>query len=550
MAPGRARICLFGRARRQAAGLRRGGGRRLTRGNGCATAAGPTGAAKLTQPKDLLLAIDVGTGSVRAALVDVRGPVLAFRAREHDQIVPAFGWAEQRPADWWDGAADSIRQVLDAVPDAARRVLAVAACGQMHGTVLLDANGALVLDSVQLWNDKRAAAEVAAFAAAHDIDALWPQTANPPSVAWPGFKLQWLRRHQPEALDRAAVLLMPKDYVNFRLTGRLGMDESDASCTYLFDARTNRWSGDLTARLGVDPALLPPVHAAHAVLGGVTAEAATATGLLAGTPVAAGTSDFAATLLGCGVSASHRGSDITGTSTLITAYADAPVQDAVVTNMRTADSAWAAFTILDAGGDSMRWARRVLHRNAASYDDIVTLAEAVPPGADGLLFLPFLNGERLGGAANARAGFIGLTSAHEAAHLHRAVMEGVAFAARRNLALLERQTGRIDSIVAAAGGARTRLWLEIKASLFDRTMLVPADPESGVTGCAMIAARAGGAMAGWEEARARFVRFGDEVAPNPAWRDRYARQGEVFDELCQSSRPIWDRLAALDAPRH
>ena len=197
--------------------------------------------------------------------------------------------------------------------------------------------------------------------------------------------------------------------------------------------------------------MLPPVHNASALIGAVTPEAAAETGLIAGMPVAAGTSDFAATLLGSGVSKAHRGSDITGTSTLIAAYAPEPLKDPIVTNMRTADGAWAAFTILDAGGDAMRWARRALHRNEASYDAIVAMAEAAPPGADRLLFLPYLNGERLGGVAGARGEFFGLTSGHEAGHMHRAVMEGVAFAAKRNLAVLERKSGRIESIVAAAG---------------------------------------------------------------------------------------------------
>ena len=192
-----------------------------------------------SRPRNLVLAIDVGTGSVRAALLDLRGRTVAFRARQHDQIVPSFGRAEQRPADWWAGAVASIRDVLDAVEGGAQRVVAVAACGQMHGTVLIDAGGELVLDSVQLWNDKRATAQVSAFSAANDVDALWPLTANPPSVAWPGFKLQWIARHQPEALARAATLLMPKDYINFRLTRRRAMDESDASCTYLFDSGAN-----------------------------------------------------------------------------------------------------------------------------------------------------------------------------------------------------------------------------------------------------------------------------------------------------------------------
>jgi xylulokinase len=170
--------------------------------------------------EDLLLAIDVGTGSVRAALFHRSGRMLALSARQHDQLVPRFGWAEQRPADWWDGAIESIRRVLETTEGASHRVSAIATCGQMHGVVLIDDNGQLVLDSVQLWNDKRPSEDVSAFVVAHDVDALWKIAANPPSVAWPGFKLRWIARHQPEALSRVASLLMPKDYVNFQLTGR------------------------------------------------------------------------------------------------------------------------------------------------------------------------------------------------------------------------------------------------------------------------------------------------------------------------------------------
>jgi len=194
----------------------------------------------------------------------------------------------------------------------------------------------------------------------------------------------------------------------------------------------------------------------------------------------------------------------------------------------------------------MRWARRALHRNEASYEASGAMATAAPPGADRLLFLPYLNGERLGGAANARGEFFGLTSGHDAGHMHRAVMEGVAFAAKRNLAVLERKIGRIESIVAAAGGARG-VWLEIKASIYDRPILVPAEAEAGVTGCAMIAAIAGGAAADWAEVRKRFVAYADESRPKPQWRDRYLRYAELFDARYESNRTLWEWLDALDA---
>ena len=173
---------------------------------------------------DLTLSIDVGTGSVRAALVDGSGAILHIAAREHDQIVPQFGWAEQRPLDWWAGVCRSIRDALAAVDDAAERVAAVCACGQMHGTVLIDEGGRLARETAPLWNDKRTAGIVALFEHEHGPSAYLTESGNPPTPAWPGFKLAWLKENDRKAYDAARWVLMPKDYVNFRLTGEIAMD--------------------------------------------------------------------------------------------------------------------------------------------------------------------------------------------------------------------------------------------------------------------------------------------------------------------------------------
>ena len=496
-------------------------------------------------PQDLLLAVDVGTGSVRAALLTLAGATVAFAAREHDQLVPQFGWSEQRPADWWEGVVATVREVLGREPDAARRVAGMAACGQMHGTVLVDGDGNLTLDRVPLWNDKRARPQVEAFQRAHDAAALLPLTANPPTVAWPGFKLAWIKAHQPAAYAAARTWFMPKDYINFRLTGQRAIDLPEASCSYLLDAEKQAWSPRLVDLLGLDPAMLPPLRAATDVVGTVTAEAAAATGLRAGTPVAVGAGDYPSTLLGSGVIEPGVGSDVTGTSTLITLLTDQPVLDATITNVRGVFRGWAAFTILDAGGDAMRWARRAFHERAYDYDRIVALAASAPAGADGLLFLPYLNGERLARQSNSRAQFVGLTSAHGATHLHRAVLEGVAFASRRNLRLMEARGGRLERLVAAGGGAKTSLWLEIKASVYGCPIQTPADPECGLLGAAMLAGVASGALPDLDAAVARFVRFDREILPNPAWQERYDRQGRLFDRLYETSEAYWDEFDRL-----
>ena len=495
----------------------------------------------------LLLAIDVGTGSLRAALLTPDGVTLAFASREHEQIVPQFGWSEQRPADWWKGAASVIRDVLSSVPDAAARIAAIGACGQMHATVLVAADGEPALEAVPLWNDKRNRAEVDRFSAGADWQALLPLAGNPPSVAWWGFKLQWLQSHRPQAWARTAHVLGPKDWINFKLTGARAIDAPEASCTYLYDVTQGGWSEALAARLGIDMGLLPPIREPQEILAGVSAQAALETGLRAGTPVVVGISDYPAALLGSGVIAPGLASDVTGTSTLITLCAERPVLDPVITNVRGALPNWSAFTILDAGGDAMRWARRAFHEKAYDYDRIVGLAGTAPPGADALLFLPYLNGERLGTRTGARAQFIGLASGHGAGHLHRAVMEGVAFAARRNLAIMQAGSGRPERVIAAGGGARTKLWLEIKASIYDCPIVTTAAEECGILGCAMLAGTGVGLYTDLAGAVRELVHFGEEIAPNPRWSDIYGPMAELFDRACEISDPYWPLLERIEA---
>ncbi len=495
--------------------------------------------------KDLLLAIDVGTGSVRAALVTFRGEAVAFAAKEHDQIVPHFGWSQQSPSMWWAGAVESIRNVIAKVEDAPRRIAGIAACGQMHATVLIDDEGELVLPEVPLWNDKRTREIVEEFSKQHDTKALLPILANPPTVAWPAFKLVWIKRNEPRSYEACRTVLMPKDYINFKLTGERAIDLCEASCSYLLDVQSQNWSKKVADLLQLDLEKLPRLVDASELIGVVSDEAAGITGLQAGTPVTAGAGDFPVALLGSGVTKPGIGSDITGTSTLITLITEEPVLDPIITNVEGIAGGWSAFTILDAGGDAMRWARRAFHENSYTYEQIVHLAESAPPGAADLLFLPYLNGERLGSKTNSRAQFFGLTSSHGASQLHRAVMEGVAFASRRNIEIMKSRGNTLDKIVAGGGGAKTRLWLEIKASIYECPILIPKEPECGVLGCAILAGVGAGIFPSLQEAVSSLVRYDEEILPNPAWVERYRGLQSLFDDLYETCGRFWDRLDSL-----
>jgi len=494
---------------------------------------------------DLLLAIDIGTGSVRAAAVSKEGTILAYAAQEHDQIVPQFGWSQQCPRTWWEGAVFSIRSVLAKIERGGERIGGVAACGQMHGTVLIDDDGELVLEEVPLWNDKRTRAIVDRFQRDSKPAALLSITANPPTVAWPAFKLAWIKENEPAAYDSARTVLMPKDFINYKLTGNRATDSCEASCTYLYDRESRAWSAKMLDLLDLEADKMPPIKSAVEVVGTITRTAARVTGLREGTPVAVGAGDFPVALLGGGVTTPGLGCDITGTSTLISLIAEQPVLDPIITNVQCVSSGWAAFTILDAGGDAMRWARRAFHEKALGYEQIVHLAESAPAGSDKLLFLPYLNGERLGEKTNSRAQFFGLTSSHRAAHLHRAVMEGVAFASRKNMELMKSRGNRLDRLIAAAGGAKSNLWLEIKAGVYDCPILIPAEPECGVLGCAILAGLSSGLYSELGATVSKLVQYDREILPNPNWVDRYRKMQAVFDALYESGGQFWDWLDEL-----
>lgn len=496
----------------------------------------------------LTLSIDVGTGSARAALVDRDGRIVDIAGREYDQIVPRFGWSEQRPADWWDGVAGSVRALLDRHPDARDRIAAICACGQMHGTVLIDDAGHLTRETVPLWNDKRTVAEVAAFEAANAPESYLAESGNPPTPAWAAFKLQWIRNTEPDAYARAAAVLAPKDYINFCLTGEIATDPTEASCNFLMNPQTGDWSQAMIARLGLNPAMMPPIRPPQAVLGGVSAAAALATGLAAGTPVLVGGADYPMALLGSGVCRPGLASDVTGTSCIITLITGQALLDPEISNVATVEGNWGPFMLLETGGDAMRWARRALLDGRGGYEDIVARAAEAPAGAGGLIFMPYLTGERFGAHRNARAQFFGLAAGHGMAHLQRAVMEGVAFGVARHIRILEANSGQaVERVIASGGGARTQLWLKIKASAYGIPVVVPAEAECGVIGCAALAATATGRFSRVEDAAGAFVRFKGEVAPDPRWADIYAETQPVFDRLYARSQALYDDLDRLAA---
>ena len=496
--------------------------------------------------QDLYLAIDVGTGGLRSALVDKTGKICAFSYQEHDQIVPRYGWSEQRPEDWWTGTVKTIRQVTEKVTNSSSRISAICACGQMHGSVLIDSDGNLTRDTALLWNDKRTAPQVEKFIENYQHDTYLKKTANIASSAWPAFKLQWIAENDPKSYDNTSTVLTPKDYIAFRLTGQRSWDWSEASLSFLMDANSRNWSDELVSLTGLRREIFPPIRSASDILAPLSKKAACEIGLREGVPVLVGGGDYPVALLGSGVCKPGLASDVTGTSTIITVIHEEPVLDPAVSNVATIDGGWGSFALLDAGGDAVRWARRAFHDNRRSYDEISRLAIKSQCGSKNLIFLPYLNGERIGTKTNSRAQFFGLTAGHGLAELHRAVLEGVAFSVRKVLPSLQGRDDRPERFIASSGGAKSELWLKIKASMYDTTYLVPKELECGVVGAACMMAVATGDAPDLLSAVDNMVTFSHEIGPDQEWKDKYDQMMPVFDKLYISGQGIYDDLDSLD----
>jgi xylulokinase len=442
-----------------------------------------------------ILAIDLGTQSIRAALVTGDGSIAAIARRPHEVASPHPGWAQQRPDDWWKSAAGLIREVTAIAGISPGEVGGIVSCGQMHGPVGLDGEGRVVTEWVQLWCDKRCEVRCERIRKEYDVDALSAVTANRPTAGWTGIKVAWIRDNEPGVYRESRWFLAPKDFINFRLTNVAATDPSEASGTYLWDAAADDYSPETARILGLDLGKFPPVARAYDIVGGLTKGAAEETGLAAGTPVVCGGGDFLVSLLGLGMIGSGDAADVTGTSTLFVVHRDTPIVHPFVQNLRHVAGGWAAFFMLDSGGIAMKWCRDLLGstgRGEVTYDEMIGLAEAVEPGSRGLTFYPYLFGERRAENTRARGAFFGITHEHTAAHFARAVMEGAALAIGMNVGILRGLGIEIDRVICAGGATRNQLLTRIKADVLDLPLVIPDEPESTIRGCGILGAFATG----------------------------------------------------------
>ena len=496
-----------------------------------------------------LLGIDLGTTGVKAALFTLDGQAVASAVATYPVMHPRPLWAEQAPEDWWRATTAAIRDALSqaGVPGAA--VGGIGISGQMHGAVLLDAAGQPARPCI-IWSDQRTQAECDWITATVGERRLVEWVGNP---ALPGFtapKLLWTRAHEPDVWARVRSALLPKDYLRYRLTGELATEVSDAAGTLLFDVRAGAWSAPMLEALALDPALLPPCHASVAVSGQVTAEAAAETELAAGTPVVGGGADNACAAVGAGVIAEGQALASIGTSGTVVAPTRQPRLDPdgrAHTFNHAVPGVWYLMGVMQAAGLSLRWLRDVLGLEGdAGYERLVGEAAAVPPGAEGLLWLPYLQGERTPHRdANARGVLFGVTPRHGRGHIARAVLEGISFGLRDSLDIILAAGIRPAEARLTGGGARSHFWRQMLADILGLPVVVAREREGPAFGAALLAGVGMGAYASLREACAGAMTPGAPVHPDPARQRAYDSIHAEFRALYQALK---DRFRAVAEP--
>ena len=489
-----------------------------------------------------VLGIDVSTTATKAVLIDETGSVLGVAASEYGFDVPRPLWSEQDPRLWWDGTVAAIGSVLASTDVPGGDVVAIGLTGQMHGLVLLDERDAVLRPAI-LWNDQRTAAACDEIRATIGRDRLIAITGNDALTGFTAPKLVWVRDVEPDVWRRAAHVLLPKDFVRLQLTGDHAIDKADGAGTILFDLAARDWSDEVVDALRIDRSWLPPTFEGPTVTGVVTTAAAMATGLRAGTPVVAGGGDQAANAVGLGAVEPGVPALSLGTSGVIFAPTDRPIVEPggrVHAFCHAVPGRWHLMSVMLSAAGSLRWFRDTL-APGEPYGALTDAAGEIDPGSDGLLFLPYLTGERTPHPDPlARGAFVGLTVGHDRRHLTRAVLEGVAFGLRDGLDLMVAAGMPPPTrIRASGGGTASPVWRQILADVLGVELATVATAEGAAFGAGILAAVGAGWHPTVEAAAGAWIDATVAAAPGPnaaIYRDRHAVYRGLYPALSPTFR--------------
>jgi len=508
-----------------------------------------------------LMGIDVSTTGAKALLCDEEGRVPATVTHEYPCSTPRPLWSEQDPEDWWRATCLSVKGVLDQAGVRGDEVTGIGLSGQMHGLVMLD-EGDRVIRPAILWNDQRTAAECREITERIGRERLLELVCNPALTGFTAPKILWVRNHEPQNYDACRKMLLPKDYVRFRLSGTFATEVSDASGTLLLDVRRRAWSDEVLALLGIDRGLLADCHESAEVSAAVSPSVARELGIAAGTPIVGGAGDQAAGAVGNGIVRSGVVSATIGTSGVVFAFSDEVATDPagrLHTFCHAVPGKWHLMGVVLSAGGSLQWFRNALggpeaaqaaERGADPYDVLCAEAAQAPAGCEGLIFLPYLTGERTPHAnPNARGALVGLTPRHGRNEIIRSILEGATYAMKDSLEIMRSLGIEASEIRLSGGGARSELWRQMQADVYDHAVCTINATEGPAYGVALLAGVGTGVWSSVEEACAEAIAVVKRHEPNEADVHVYRQFYPIFQGLYRSLEAdfeaITDRVSRL-----
>ena len=506
----------------------------------------------------ITLGIDIGTSGTKTLAIDERGTILASATAEYPCSHPRPGWSEQHPDLWWEATIQTVRHVLGTGRFRAEDVAGIGLSGQMHGSVFLDAEGKVIRPAL-LWNDQRTVAECQEIEEkAGGREALIRLVANPALTGFTAPKVLWVRKHEPEHWDRVRQVLLPKDYVRYRLTGTYATEVSDASGTLLLDVANRRWSRELLSKLDIDPSLVPPCYESAEVSAKVSELGSKATGLKAGTAVVGGGGDQPAGAVGNGIVRQGVVSATMGTSGVVFAHADQLGFDPLGRLQRgchAVPGAWHVMGVVLSAGGSFQWFRNELGKAEVArarekgddpYFILTDEAALAGPGAEGLFFLPYMTGERTPHFdPDAKGAWIGLTVRHGRAHMIRSLLEGATFAMRDSLELIREMGVTIEQVRVSGGGARNALWRQIQADIYGCDVHTLNSSEGPAFGVALLAQVGTGGFSTVPEACDATIRAVDSTSVDPKTKSFYDQAFVIYRQLYLDLKSSFKSISRL-----
>ncbi len=492
----------------------------------------------------LLLGIDVSTTGAKALLIDQDGQVVFSATTPLTLQTPRPLWSEQDPREWWQGTKESIQKVIAEAGISSESVAAVGLTGQMHGLVMLNDSGEVLRPAI-LWNDQRTASQCDQIRSWVGRERLIQITGNDALTGFTAPKILWVRENEPEIYAQARHILLPKDYIRYKLTGEFALDRAGGSGTILFDLKARTWSGEILAALDIPAEWLPPTYEGTQITGQISSQAAAETGLIAGTPVVGGAGDQAAQAVGVGAVEPGIIALTLGTSGVVFAPTESALiepQGRLHAFCHALPDRWHFMGVMLSAAGSLQWHRDTIAPEL-SFDQLVDEAQEISPGSEGLLFLPYLTGERTPYPDPlARGAWVGLTVRHHRAHLTRAVLEGVAFGLKDSFTLIQQAgLGSLDQVRVSGGGAKSQLWKQILADVLGVELVTVNTTEGAAFGAALLAGVGAGLFTDVPEAAERMIQLTGSTPPSSAMRayqDYYPRYRELYPALADQFKAL------------